>query len=119
MKFATTGKILATGLALLILVFEVAANDPIFVKWLVMDDPGDETIHLYWQRAEAGELNPKELVDLGTMLFYRGWPNDAIGYFREAAEAGSRARRMRGFESVWSNTTAVICPGLVRRTRSV
>ena len=86
MKLATTTKILATGLALLVLVFEVAANDPIFVKWLVIDDPGDETIRVYWQRAEAGELEPEELVDLGTMLFYRGWPNDAVRYLREALE---------------------------------
>ena len=86
MKLATTAKILATGLALLMLVFEVAANDPIFVKWLVIDDPGDETIRLYWQRAEASELGPEELVDLGTMLFYRGWPNDAVNYLREALE---------------------------------
>ena len=86
MKLATTAKILATGLAILMLVFEVAANDPIFVKWLVIDDPGDETIRHYWQRAEGGELNPAELVDLGTMLFYRGWPNDAVGYFKQALE---------------------------------
>lgn len=86
MKLATTVKILATGLALLVLVFEVAAGDPIFVKWLIVDDPGDETVRLYWQRAEAGELNPKELVDLGTMLFYRGWPNDAVTYFRQALD---------------------------------
>lgn len=89
MKFATTAKILATGLALLLLVFEVAANDPIFVKWLVMDDPGDETIRVYWQRAEAGELSGPELVDLGTMLFYRGWPNDAVDYFKQALKLDS------------------------------
>lgn len=86
MKLATAAKILATGMALLILVFEASAGDPIFVKWLVMDDPGDETIRVYWQRAEAGELSPPELVDLGTMLFYRGWPNDAVRYFREALD---------------------------------
>lgn len=86
MKLATTAKVLATGLALLMLAFNVAAGDPIFVKWLVIDDPGDETIRLYWQRAEAGELSPPELVDLGTMLFYRGWPNDAVGYFKQALE---------------------------------
>ncbi len=84
MKLATTAKILATGLAVLLLVFNVAAQDPIFVKWLVMDDPGDETIREYWQRAESGELNPEELVDLGTMLFYRGWSNDAVDYFQKA-----------------------------------
>lgn len=84
MKLATTAKVLAAGLALIMLVFEVAASDPIFVKWLVVNDPGDETIRVYWQRAEAGELSAAELVDLGTMLFYRGWPNDAVGYFKQA-----------------------------------
>ncbi len=86
MKLATTARFLATGLALLILVVDVAAKDPIFVKWLVVDDPGDETIRTYWQRAEAGELNAGELVDLGTMLFYRGWSKDAVTYFRQALE---------------------------------
>jgi hypothetical protein len=86
MKLATTATILATALACFALVAEVAANDPIFVKWLVIDDPGDETIRAYWQRAEAGELGAGELVDLGTMLFYRGWPNDAVTYFRQALE---------------------------------
>lgn len=86
MKLATNAKILATGLAVLLLVFNVAAEDPIFVKWLVMDDPGDATVREYWQRAEAGELNAEELVDLGTMLFYRGWPNDAIKYFKQALD---------------------------------
>jgi hypothetical protein len=86
MKLATTAKILATGLALLILAVDVAADDPIFVKWLVIDDPGDETIRTYWQRAEAGELSPEALVDLGTMLFYRGWPGDASDYFKQALD---------------------------------
>jgi len=86
MKLATTAKILATGLALLILAVDVAADDPIFVKWLVIDDPGDETIRTYWQRAEAEELSPEALVDLGTMLFYRGWPGDASRYFKQALD---------------------------------
>lgn len=86
MKLATTAKILATGMALFFLVFEASASDPIFVKWLVVDDPGDETIRYYWVQAEAGELGPAELVDLGTMLFYRGWPNDAVGYYKAALE---------------------------------
>ncbi len=86
MKLATIAKILATGLAVLLLVFDVAAEDPIFVTWLVMENPGDETIREYWQRADAGELNPEELVDLGTMLFYRGWPSDAVGYFKQALD---------------------------------
>ena len=86
MKFTTMAKILIIGLAVFALALEVGADDPIFVKWLVIDDPGDETIRTYWERAENGELGPKELVDLGTMLFYRGWSGDAVKYFREALD---------------------------------
>ena len=60
------------------------ADQPIFVKWLVVDDPGDETIREYWQKAERGELEAPALVDLGTMLFYRGYPKDAVRYFQRA-----------------------------------
>jgi len=87
MKNVTAASILAIGLALLATVANAAAADPIFVKWLVVDDPGDETIRYYWQQAEAGELDPGELVDLGTMLFYRGWPKDAVIYFKQAVDA--------------------------------
>jgi hypothetical protein len=41
-----------------------AADEPMFVRWLVMDDPGDETIRNYWERAELEELDPPALVDL-------------------------------------------------------
>jgi tetratricopeptide (TPR) repeat protein len=63
------------------------AGEPMFVRWLVADDPGDETIRDYWQRAESGQLEPPEMVDLGTMLFYRGFPKDAIRTYREALDA--------------------------------
>lgn len=86
MKLAPTVAALAIALALFVVVFEAAATDPIFVKWLVIDDPGDETIRLYWQRAEAGELSAEQLVDLGTMLFYRGWPGDAKRYLKKALD---------------------------------
>ncbi len=83
MSLGSIAKIMAV-VVVVCLAFDVAAKDPIFVKWLVVGDPGDETIRTYWQRAEAGELGPEELVDLGTMLFYRGWPNDAIDFFKQA-----------------------------------
>jgi len=63
-----------------------AADEPMFVRWLVMDDPGDETIRDYWERAEREELDPPALVDLGTMLFYRGYPKDAVRYFKRALD---------------------------------
>jgi tetratricopeptide (TPR) repeat protein len=87
MKFATTAKVLTTLAAILILVVDVAAKDPIFVKWLVIDDPGDQVIRSYWERAELGELDASQLTDLGTMLFYRGWPNDAVTYLRQATKS--------------------------------
>ena len=62
------------------------ADEPIFVRWLVADDPGDETIRNYWERAERDELGAPALVDLGTMLFYRGYPKDAVGMYRRALD---------------------------------
>lgn len=62
------------------------AGEPMFVQWLIADDPGDEAIRAYYERAERSELEPPALVDLGTMLFYRGFPKDAIVYYRRALD---------------------------------
>jgi len=62
------------------------ADEPMFVRWLVADDPGDETIRNYWERAERDELGDRALVDLGTMLFYRGYPKDAVRMYRRALD---------------------------------
>jgi tetratricopeptide (TPR) repeat protein len=67
-------------------VFGVNADEPMFVRWLVVDDPGDETIRVYWEQAERGELAAPDLVDLGTMLFYRGYPKDAVRMYRQALD---------------------------------
>ncbi len=61
-------------------------KDPVFVQWLVPGDPNDETIREYWSRAKRDELDAVGYVDLGTMLFYRGWPKDAIRMYREALD---------------------------------
>jgi hypothetical protein len=74
------------------LAFDAAAADPesgepkppVYVRWLVPGDPGDETIRDYWERSQRGELSPAALVDLGTMLFERGYPKDALEMYREA-----------------------------------
>lgn len=65
------------------------ADEPMFVRWLVVDDPGDETIRDYWERAERDELSPEGLVDLGTMLFYRGYPKDARRMYKRALDLDS------------------------------
>jgi hypothetical protein len=79
----------AVGALSLYAVVIASADEPIFVEWLVADDPGDETIRDYWQRAESGELGAPELVDLGTMLYYRGFPDDSIRYFKQALDLDS------------------------------
>jgi len=61
-------------------------RDPMFVRWLAPTDPGDQTIRVYWEQAERGQLGPHGLVDLGTMLFHRGYPKDAVRYFRSALD---------------------------------
>jgi len=77
----------AVGVALaLSVVIEVRAKQPVFVSWLVADDPGDQTILHYWERYELEELSPNEKVDLGTMLFYRGYPKDAVRVLESALD---------------------------------
>ncbi len=65
---------------------ERAPGDPIFVKWLRPDDPQDRVILDYWRRAARQELTANELVDLGTMLFHRGYPKDAVRCYRDALD---------------------------------
>jgi len=61
-------------------------DDPVFLQWLVPGDPGDETIREYWERATRGELSPEGMVDLGTMLYRRGYPKDAVRLYRNALD---------------------------------
>ncbi|MCW8985131.1 MAG: hypothetical protein OQK55_07290, partial [Thermoanaerobaculales bacterium] len=82
---AKIGGLLFVIVAIIVFSAAVASTDePMFVRWLVMDDPGDETIRNYWERAERDELDPLALVDLGTMLFYRGYPKDAVRVFKRS-----------------------------------
>jgi tetratricopeptide (TPR) repeat protein len=63
--------------------------DPAFVSWMRPDNPNDRTILDYWARAETGQLSAEELVDLGTMLFHRGFPDDAVKSYRRALDIDS------------------------------
>ena len=67
-------------------VYEVAASEPVFLSWLAEKDPGDQVIREYWERYEKGELDSDEMVDLGTMLFYRGYPRDAIKMYKASLD---------------------------------
>ncbi len=61
-----------------------ATEEPTFPGWLVADDPADETIRYFWERADRGELDATGLVDLGTLIFDRGHPDEAIDFYRQA-----------------------------------
>jgi len=73
------------GLALAWVV-QGGANEPVFLQWLAPDNPGDAVIRVYWEQYSTGALSPEEIVDLGTMLFSRGYPRDAERLFHEALE---------------------------------
>jgi len=76
----------AVAIVVVLTAILAVSGEPMFVRWLVMGDPGDETIRDYWERAERGDLDAPALVDLGTMLFYRGYPKDAVRSFRRALD---------------------------------
>jgi hypothetical protein len=93
MRRGIAGMMMILAGVLLAVAFEAAAadpadgsKDPVFVRWLVPGDPGDETIREYWERAKQDELSPAGLVDLGTMLFHRGYPNDALDMYQAALD---------------------------------
>lgn len=69
---------------------ERGPDDPVWVQWMRSDTPEDQTILHYWGLHKNGELEPESIVDLGTMLFHRGFPNDAIRMYRQALKADSR-----------------------------
>jgi hypothetical protein len=77
---------LAVGILSLSAVVVAWADEPAFVQWLAAGDPGDETIRNYWERAEREELSAAELVDLGTMVFYRGFPKDSLQFYKRALD---------------------------------
>lgn len=61
-------------------------HNPIFLKWLDPANPRDRAIRVYWEKAEAGNATAAQLIDLGTMLFYRGYPKDAERMYKRAAK---------------------------------
>ncbi len=84
------GLLLAVAVAVLVSVaaglLAAAGDDPVFVRFLIPGDPFDETLRDYWERSGRDELDGVQLVDLGTMLFERGFPKDAIRMYRRALE---------------------------------
>lgn len=74
------------GVVVLAMVVGAAKGEPIFVRWLNPADPGDQAIRVYWERAQTGHASARELVDLGTMLYFRGFPKDATRVYKRAAK---------------------------------
>lgn len=71
----------------------IRADDsgPVFLRWLVPGSPGDDAIRIYWQESQQGLLDAEGEIDLGTMLFHRGYPDDAIDAFKRAAKLDDEA----------------------------
>jgi tetratricopeptide (TPR) repeat protein len=82
-----------------------AAAEPDLPSWLVAGNPEDETIRYFWERAALGELDADSLVDLGTLIFDRGHPDEAIGFYKQALKVDS------GMYEAWFRI------GLVEHTR--
>ncbi len=85
-----TGVLILLGVSLAAGVAAGGMDSPVFLDWLKPTDPGDQVIRVYWERVDAGEASAKELVDLGTMLFFRGFPKDAVRLFRRALKQDHR-----------------------------
>jgi tetratricopeptide (TPR) repeat protein len=66
-----------------------AADEPDLPSWLVAGNPEDETIRYFWERADRGELDADSLVDLGTLIFDRGHPDEAIDFYKQALKIDS------------------------------
>lgn len=86
MRRGTVTCLLLVGSVVALASLHAAEKDPIFVRWLVAGDPGDEAIREYWERSKNGTLSAAGEVDLGTMLFLRGYPKDAIRAFQRAVD---------------------------------
>lgn len=68
---------------------ERGPDDPVWVEWMRPDSPDDQTALHFWELHKRGELDPEGMVDLGTMLFHRGFPQDSVQMCRQALKADS------------------------------
>jgi tetratricopeptide (TPR) repeat protein len=64
-------------------------DGPIFLRWLSPESADDQVIRKYWNKAETGKASANELLDLGTMLFHRGFPKDAVRVYKRALKLDS------------------------------
>lgn len=69
---------------------EPKPGEPIWVEWMATDDPDDQTILHFWDLYQQDELGAASVVDLATMLFRRGFPDDAVRMYRQALHIDSR-----------------------------
>ncbi len=62
-------------------------GEPIFFHWLNPKAPKDRVILEYWSKVKANKATPAEMLDLGTMLYRRGFSGDAIKIYHRTAKA--------------------------------
>lgn len=80
-----TSLVVSVCIVMAVTFLAVAGDDgPVFLQWLMPTSPSDQAIREYWEKADADQASAEELLDLGTMLFYRGYPKDAIRMFKRA-----------------------------------
>lgn len=77
--------------ATVVVVAGTASAGPVFIHFMADDKPVDRMIMIYWERAEQGVLDAPGMIDLGTMLFRRGFVNDAAEVFKRAAKMDKEA----------------------------
>ncbi len=110
-----TGRTVCLGLLVLLLAAAAAwagKDSPVFLSWLKPEDPSDQVIRVYWEKVAAGAASPEEMVDLGTMLFFRGYPKDAVRLFRRAV------KQDRNLAEAWFRMGAVYhTEGELRKAR--
>jgi hypothetical protein len=78
------GVVVAISVVLAAGVLAAPGDEPIFVQFLDPEDPDDATLLDYWQRFLDEDLAAPAMVDLGTMLYLRGFPKDAERMYRKA-----------------------------------
>ena len=78
------GMVVAISVVLAAGALAASGDEPIFVQFLDPRDPDDATVLDYWQRSLSDELEGPAMVDLGTMLYFRGFPKDAERMYRKA-----------------------------------
>ncbi len=78
------GRLVVVGLVIACIGW--AEDEPRFLRWLDPNNPTDRTIRAYWEAVEADQATVEQIVDLGTLLFDKGFFGEAIDFYELALE---------------------------------